>query len=355
MPDILPFLKSIISVSGVSGDETRAAQLIQEKWTPLTDEISQSRLGSIHGLKRGTLSAASRPSVMIATHMDAIGMMVVRIVEGFIYFANIGGIDSRVLPGATVIVHASGTGEDLYGVIAMPPANLLPEDEGDGVIAMKYLFIDTGLLPGEATKRVRVGDRISFATEPVELSGGYLSGHTLDNRASVAALTVCLEELQSKKHLWDVWAAATVQEETSFGGSYTSAFQLRPTLAVALDMAFGKGAGANGYQTFPLGRGVTLGIGPSVHPFLYQRFKEVAQRIEIPIADDLMPEYSSTDADAMQLTAEGIPTMVVSIPQRYMHTPVEVVALKDIQRAGRLLAEFVASLEADFLEQIIWD
>ncbi|MCZ2126653.1 MAG: M42 family metallopeptidase [Anaerolineales bacterium] len=355
MTDILPFLKSLISVSGVSGDEVRAAELIRERWSSLTDDLSQSPLGSLHGLKRGTLAASPRPSLMIAAHMDAIGMMVVRVAEGFIYFTNIGGIDPRVLPGASVTVHASGTGEDLYGVIAMPPANLLPEGEGDGVVAMKYLFIDTGLLPGEVAKRVNVGDRISFGTEPLELSGGYISGHTLDNRASVAALTVCLEELQSKKHSWDVWAAATVQEETSFGGAYTSAFQLRPTVAVALDVTFGKGAGANGYQTFPLGKGVALGISPSVHPFLYRRFKEVAARVEIPVADDPMPEYSSTDADALQLTAEGIPTMVFSIPLRYMHTPVEVVALKDIQRAGRLLAEFAASLEADFIEQITWD
>jgi tetrahedral aminopeptidase len=362
MSDILPFLKSLISVSGLSGDETPAADLIKKQWTPLVDEVSQSSLGSVHGLKRGTLKKslsktdnASRPSVMIATHMDAIGMMVTRIVDGFIYITNIGGIDARVLPGTPVIVHASVSKEELYGVIVMPPANLLPDGEGSGVIPMKYLFIDTGLTSGEVSKRVRVGDRVSFGTEPTELSGGTISGHTLDNRASVAALTICLEELKSKSHSWDLWAVATIQEETVFGGSYTSTFQLRPTIAIALDMTFGKGAGANGYQTFPIGKGVTLGIGPTVHPFLYKRFKEVAERIEIPVADDLMPEYSSTDADAMQLTAEGIPTMVVSIPQRYMHTAVELVAIKDIQRAGRLLAEFVASLEADFIERIVWD
>ena len=100
---------------------------------------------------------------------------------------------------------------------------------------------------------------------------------------------------------------------------------------------------------------MTLGVGPSIHPFLYQRFKQVAERVEIPVRDEAMPEYSATDADAMQLTAEGIPTMVVSIPVRYMHTPVEMVAMKDIQRAGRLLAEFVSSLEADFMDQVIWD
>ena len=355
MSDILPFLKTLISVAGVSGHEAPVADLIKQKWTPLVDEVTQSKLGSVHGLKRGSAKKSPRPSVLIATHMDAIGLMVSRIVDGFLYVTNIGGIDSRVLPGTPVMVHATGSGEDLYGVIVMPPANLLPDGEGGGVVGLKYLFVDTGLTSGEVAKRVQVGDRVSFGTEPVEMSGGYISGHTLDNRASVAALTICLEELKTKSHVWDVWALASVQEETNFGGAYTSTFQIRPTIAVAVDMTFGKGTGASGYQTFALGKGVTLGIGPSMHPFLYKRFKEVAERIEIPVHDDLMPEYSSTDADAMQLTAEGIPTMVISIPQRYMHTAVELVALKDVQRAGRLLAEFISSLEADFIENMVWD
>ncbi|MBI3161275.1 MAG: M20/M25/M40 family metallo-hydrolase [Chloroflexi bacterium] len=216
-------------------------------------------------------------------------------------------------------------------------------------------MVDTGLSPKEVAGKVQIGDRVSFGTEPVEMSGGYVSGHTLDNRASVAALTVCLEELQSKSHVWDVWAVAPVQEEETFAGAHTSAYQIRPTIAVVVDMTFGKGPGSNGHDAFPLGKGVTLGIGASIHPYLHKRFKEVAERAEIPVKDEVMPSASSTDADAIQLTAEGIPTMVLSIPQRYMHTPVELVALKDIQRAGRLLAEFVASLEEDFIEKILWD
>ncbi len=361
MTDILPFLKSIISVAGLSGYEAPVAKLIEQKWIPLVDEISRSKLGSIHGLKKGTQTKvisssgkSPRPSVMIATHMDAIGLMVSRIVDGFLYVTNIGGVDARVLPGTPVIVHAS-SGEELYGVIAMPPGNLLPEGQSSGAIALQYLMVDTGFAPGEVSKRVKIGDRVSFGTEPVEMSGGCISGHTLDNRASVAALTICLEELQAKSHVWDVWALASVQEEETYAGAYTSAYQIRPTIAIALDVTFGKGTGSTEYSAFPIGKGITLGIGPSMHPFLHKRFKEVAERVEIPVKDEAMPQYSSTDADAMQLTAEGIPTMVVSIPQRYMHTPVELVAIKDIQRAGRLLAEFIASLEADFINKIMWD
>ncbi len=354
MTDILPFLKSLLSVSGLSGFERPVAQLIEEKWRPLVDEISISRVGSLHGLKKGS-GKESRPSIMLAAHMDAIGLQVSRIKDGFLHITNLGGIDIRVLPGLEVTVHASGSGEDLPAVIAMPSARLLPESEGEGVVPMKHLLVDIGLTPREVEKKVRVGDLVSFANKPMELSGDVISGHSVDNRASVAALTICLEELQNKSHLWDVWAVATTQEETSYLGAYSSAFQLRPQLAIAVDGTHAKGPGSNGWQTFPMGKGVGLCIGPNMHPFLHTRLKEVAERTEIPWFLDVTPSHSGTDAYPMQTTAEGIPTALVEFPMRYMHTPVESVSVKDIQRAGRLLAEFIASLEADFVDTIVWE
>jgi len=354
MTDILPFLKSLISVSGLSGYETPVADLIAEKWRPLVDEVSRSRVGSLHGLKKGK-AQEPRPALMIAAHMDAIGMRVSKIVDGFLHITNVGGIDVRVLPGAEVTVHASGSDELLPAVIAMPPARFLPESVGDGVLMINYLLVDTGLLPRDVDRKVRVGDLVSFANEPLELAGDVISGHSLDNRASVAAVTICLEELQNKPHLWDVWAVATVQEEVTFLGASSSAFAIRPQMAIVVDGAFAKGPGANGWQTFPLAKGVGLGVGPNMHPFLYKRLKELAERLEIPWFLDVTPAHSGTDAFAVQTTAEGIPTALVEYPLRYMHTPVEVVAVKDIQRVGRLLAEFIVSLEADFVDTIVWE
>lgn len=354
MADILPFLKSLISVSGLSGYETPVADLIAEKWRPLVDETSLSRVGSLHGLKKGR-GKTPRPSVMIAAHMDAIGMRVTKIVDGFLHITKVGGIDVRVLPGAEVTVHASGSDEELPGVIVMPPARFLPESAGDGVLAINYLLVDLGLLPRDVANKVRVGDLVSFANEPLELAGDVISGHSLDNRASVAALTVCLEELQNKPHVWDVWAVATVQEEVTFLGASSSAFALRPQMAIVVDGAFAKGPGANGWQTFPLAKGVGLGFGPNMHPFLHKQLKELAERLEIPWFLDVTPTHSGTDAFAIQTTAEGIPTALVEYPLRYMHTPVEAVAVKDLQRVGRLLAEFIASLEADFADTIVWE
>ena len=352
MTNILPFFKSLLSVPGLSGYETPVARLVEAEWRPLVDELSLSRLGSIHGLKRGA-GEDPRPSIMLAAHMDAIGLMVTQVEDGFLRITSVGGVDPRILPGQSVMVHTDK--EDLPGVIVMPPARLLPDGAGDGVVDIPHLFVDVGLLPSKVASLVHVGDLVSFGTEAVEMSGEIVSGHSIDNRASVAALTLCLQELQSRSHAWDVYAVATVQEEINYNGAYTSTFQLRPDLAIAIDVTFAKGPGANDWQAFPLGKGPTFGYGPNIHPYLFKQFKELAERLEIPYATEIMPKSSGTDGMAMQITAEGIPNFVLGIPIRYMHTPVEMVTLKDIQRAGRLVAEFIAGLEPDFISTITWD
>jgi tetrahedral aminopeptidase len=351
MTDIAPFLKSLISAAGLSAHEGPVAQLIEEKWRPLVDEVSRSRLGSLHALKKGS-GRGKGPSIMIATHMDAIGLLVTQVLDGFIHVDEIGGIDPRILPGTPVTVHGR---RDLPGVVVLPPLKTLPEKARDGAIALPHLLVDVGLPPARVAGLVKVGDLVSFNTQPLELSGDYISGHSLDNRASVAALTVCLEELQTKSHLWDVWAVATAQEEETLGGAATSAFHLNPDLAVAIDVTFAKGPGANGWETFPLGKGPTLGWGANLHPFLFRKLKELAERLEIPFGMELTPGHSGTDAHAIQVAREGIPTMLLGIPLRYMHTPVEMIAVKDVQRVGRLLAEFISGLEADFVSKISWE
>ncbi len=352
--ELTPFLKSLLSTSGLSAYETPAARLIETAWTPLVDKIQYSKIGSLEALKTGTTPNA--PKIMLAAHMDAIGMMVTQVKDGFLRVTGVGGVDARVLPGTPVTVHATGgKKEELPGIVVQPSARLLPESLGDGPIPMEHLLIETGLPPKEVAAKVQIGDLVSYATEPTELAGDVLAGHTLDNRASVAVVTVALQELQKKSHTWDVWAVATVQEEVSLGGAFTSAEGLRPDLAVAIDVTFAKGPGASDWGTFTLGKGPTLGFGPNLHPFLFKKFEQLAKELEIPYQTEVIPRHSGTDAYAMQVSAEGIPSMVIGIPLRYMHTPVEVVALKDIQRAGRLLAEFIAALEADFVEKIVWE
>jgi len=352
MPDeILPLLKDLIQLPGLSGFESSVHERICEAWEPLVDKIELSRLGSLHALKRGS-GPGPRPCVLIAAHMDAIGLMVNQVVDGFLRLTAIGGIDARVLPGQLVIVHGR---KDLPGLILQPPAACLPEGKDKDPVALEHLLVDLGLPPRRVARLVRPGDPVSFAQPPLELGAKNLAGHSLDNRASIAALTICLRELQTREHLWDLVAVATTQEEETFGGAMTSAFALRPDVAVAVDVTFGYSPGSAEHETYPLGKELTNVWGPTIHPAIHRAIKQAAERSEIPLTTEVTPRRSGTDADALQLAAEGIPTGVVCIPLRYMHTPVEVVSLIDIRRTGRLLAEFVAGLEPEFVDQITWD
>ena len=349
MSDIKPFLKQLISLPGLSGYEGPAREAIAAAWKPLVDELSVSPLGSLHGLKRGS-GTEPRPRILLAAHMDAIGLMVTNITdEGLLGFTEIGGVDPRILPSMPVMVHTRSG--DLPGIVALPSDRLLPAAVRGKPARLEHLLVDTGLMPEDVHRQVRVGDLISFGTDPLELSGDTLVGHSLDDRAAVAVVTICLEELSRRAHSWDVWAVATVQEEETLGGALTSPYTIRPQIAVAIDVTHAKGPGASDWRTAPLGKGFTLDWGPNTHPALFSAFKETAERAELPFTIQTYPAYSGTDAMGMQIVAEGIPTMVVSIPLRYMHTTVELVSMKDVNRAGRLMAEFVTSLTPDFVEK----
>jgi len=353
MAELKEFLRTLLTLPGLSGYEEPVRAVIAEEWKPLVNELSTSRLGSLHGLKSGS-GTAPRRRILLSAHMDAIGLIVTGIDGGLVRFTEIGGIDARILPGQPVTVHGR---RDLPAIVVQPPGWLLPDEQASGhAVDMKYLFVDTGLLPNEVEKLVRIGDLVSFAQAPIDMSDDLLVGHSLDNRASVAAVTACLKELHHIQHAWDVWAVASVQEEETLAGAFTSPFDIQPDLAVAIDVTFARGPGSpSDYSTFPLGKGITLGRGANIHPGLYQAFKDLAEKIDLPTRDELMPRMSGTDAMAIQVVAEGIPTMVLSMPIRYMHTPVEMVSMKDISRTGHLMAQFIAELKPDFMETLRWD
>lgn len=351
--DLLAHLKALSAAPGLSGYEGPARAVIRPAWAGLTDELHEDRLGTLWALHRGR-GAQPRHRLMLAAHMDAIGLMVTRREGEFLRVSNIGGIDPRVLPGQLVTVHGR---KDLPGVVAQPPSFLLPRARRDNVTPLGELLIDTGLPAERLAKLVQTGDLVSFAQPPVELLNEQLAAKSLDNRASVAALTVCLDNLQGRPHAWDVFAVATVQEEVGLRGAGTSAFTLQPDVAVAVDVTYGSDANTRefSHRTLPLGGGPALGLGPNIHSGLHAAFMACAGRAEIPFSVEVMPGHSGTDAFAIQVAREGIPTMVVSIPVRNMHTPVEVAAIKDIARTGRLLAEFAVSLDDDTMKSLTLD
>jgi len=257
MIDLSAYLKEMLSAPGLSGFERPIREIIRRTWEPLTDELSVSKIGSLHGLKKGG-GEAPRHSVLISAHMDAIGMMVTEVQEGLMRITQIGGIDHRILPGQPVIVHGR---EELLGVVVQPPGYLLPKSAGSGPVEMKYLFVDAGLRAEEAAQKVRVGDLVSYAQEPLELTGEALAGHSLDNRVSVAATTLCLEALQNRLHDWDVWAVASAQEEETLGGA------LKPMIG----------------RICPLGRAWGWGMAPTFIPHYMIYLKRKPRRSRSPI------------------------------------------------------------------------
>jgi len=350
--DLGCIVKSLTEANGVAGFEGEVQGVIRALWSPFVDEFRTDALGNLIALRRGSAKGAGRRrSVMIAAHCDEIGLMVAGLEKGFLRVTAVGGIDRRVLPGMEVLVHGR---RPLPGVIGLRPPHVLPAEEwrNPKPVPMEELFVDVGLSEDEARQWVSVGDPISFRVPAVELENERVAAKALDNRASVAAAAVCLETLLSLRHEWDVYVVATAQEEKGLRGAIVAAFGVAPDIALAVDVTFGIGPGVSESEAFALDEGPAVGIGPNVHPAIHEALMETARALEMHCQVEPMPGGSGTDAWAIQVAREGIPTGVLSIPVQNMHTPVEVVSLKDIRRTGRLIANFIAGLDESFAERV---
>ncbi|MFW5941118.1 MAG: M42 family peptidase [Chloroflexota bacterium] len=357
--DIYKTLQTLTETAGPSGMEASIAQAVRAAWEPHVDEITVDHMGNLLAVKRGqTPDATSEPSrLLIAAHMDEIALMVADIDaypddeqgQGFLRVTNVGGVDIRHLYGQTVTVHGR---RELRGIVGALPPQMLPSDRQSKCYNYDELLVDVGLPLNELREAVSVGDFISFHQPLRKLLNERAAGKALDNRASVAAVAVALEYLGDRLHEWDVVAVATTQEETRLLGAFTTAYAQRPDAAIAVDVTFGKGPGARETGTFELDKGPALGLGPNVHPGLYKKLKEAADALEMTVHADPHSRSSGTDAFGLQIARDGVPTGLIGIPLRYMHTMVETLALNDVERAGRLLGEFAASLDAGFLDSV---
>lgn len=334
----------------MSGHEHPVRDVIAGVWRDLSDEVRVDPLGSLIAIRNGR-GRKPRPKIMLAAHMDNIGLMVAGHVGEFLRVSAIGGIDARVMPGQPVTVHGR---RDLPGLVVAPPDFLLPSAQRGGVALVPELLIDLGLGAAEVAAQVRVGDVVSFAQPPLALNGGLLASPALDNRASVAAVTVCLEALADRSHVWDVLAVATTQEEVGLYGAQTAAYALAPQLAIAIDVTFGTGPAARDFadRTYELGKGPTIAFGPNLHPVLYKHLSDCAERCGHPFQPEPVAAHSGTDARAIQIAREGVPCALLGIPLRNMHTPVEVVHPQDVYTTGRLMADFIVGLTPDYLGRL---
>jgi endoglucanase len=240
-------------------------------------------------------------------------------------------------------------------VIGSRPPHVLSQEERNKPVPMEDLFIDVGLTEDELPEAVRVGDLITIRRPFTELQNDLVAGKAFDDRASVTAIAVCLDELRAVVHEWDVFAVATVQEEVGLRGATTSTYGVAPDIGIAIDVGFGNQPGVGIDHAIELGKGPALAIGPNYHPALVSELQRIAKDLEIPVQVEVEPRAAGTDASAMQITRDGIPTALLSLPLRNMHTPVETLSVKDVQRTGRLLAHFIASLDGASMDKLSWD
>lgn len=347
MYDPTDHLKRLVEIHAPSGYEAPVAELLREEWAELVDEFDVDRLGSLIGVKRATSGARSRRKIMLAAHTDEIGLMVREIEDGFIYVHRISGIDPRVMLAQPVLVHGKRT---LPGVVATMPPHMLSAADRRQYAPIDALVVDIGLPAEEVEQVVRIGDLVTVEGPLIELRGRQVASKAMDDRACIAVITVCLRLLRNMRHSWDVYAAATVQEEVGLRGATTAANAIAPDCAIALDVGFAEQPGVS--PGGALGGGPQMGIGANFHPRMVERLQKVAAYHDIAWQADIMPARTGTDAWAIQVARAGVPTALLSIPLRNMHSPVETLDLKDIERTGRLLAHFICALDEDFVEYL---
>ncbi len=346
MLDTIEFLERLSRASGLPGFESEVTRLVMDAFRPFASEVTVDRLGNCIAFKPGD-SPAPRPKVMLAAHMDQVGLIVTKIEEGgFLRFIGMGGVDPRILPGMEVMVHGRAS---IYGVVGSRPPHMTAPDDERKAFKMEDLYIDTGLAEEQVRDNIQAGDVVSFESAFLRL-GDLVAGRSFDDRAGVAVLMECLSRLSQLRHATDVYAVATVQEETGLSGATCSTFCISPEIGIAVDVTHGDMPGVPEHLSSRVDRGPVLSAGPNVHPRVLARLEDVAKRNGIPCQTEVSGGSTGTDAWAIQVSRTGVATGVISVPVRYMHTPVEVLSPRDIREAGRLAAEFAAGLDRGFVE-----
>jgi len=338
MNEIQRLLERLSNAHGISGREGSIQEIVREEIGPLVDEIRVDNLGNLVATKKG-----ERPSVMVAAHMDEIGLMTKYVDEkGFLRFVTIGGWFDQTLLNQRVIVHADSG--PVYGVIGSKPLHVMTPEDRKKPIETKDMFVDAGCADqGEAKALgIKPGTPMSIDQTLANLAGDRVTGKALDNRAGVVMMIEALKRTRSKS---TIYAVGTVQEEVGLKGAKTSAFDLRPDVALATDVTIpGDHPGIEKKDAaLEIGKGPVITIADASGRGLIASEKvvtwlaETAREFEIEVQMEVSGG-GTTDATAIQLTREGIHTGLISVATRYIHSPVEVLSIKDLEASADLIA-----------------
>ncbi|WP_282208779.1 M42 family metallopeptidase [Parvibacter caecicola] len=343
----IAFLQGLLETPSPTGCEEPVAQLVRERLAGTADEIATDTMGTVTARLEGR---GAGPALMLAAHMDEVGLMVTYISdEGFLSVAMVGGVDAAVLPGMRVDVHTeSGV---LRGVVGRKPIHLISPDERKNVTPMDKLVIDLGLPADQVKERVRIGDEITYGVGFELFGEGMAVSRAFDDKCGVYVAARVLENLAEAGRAEGAFiAAATVQEEIGTRGAITCAHAVNPDVALAFDVTHATdypGIEKSKYGSITCGEGPVIARGPNINPVVFRRLVAAAEAEGIPYQLEAEPSVTGTDARAIQVTRGGIPTGLISVPLRYMHTPTEVVCLEDLDNTVKLITRFALDLHGD--------
>lgn len=334
-------IKLLTRAYGVSGDEFRVSKIAAELMAPYVDRVETDAFGNVTGYRSCGIPGAKK--LMLDAHIDQIGFMVTEITEeGFLRFLAM-GVDERMLLGSELRVLTKTRGDILGVVAAMPPHMQRPGDQKKSV-PIREMVVDIGMTGEEAKAAVQVGDYMVFAAEPFDLLSGELCSKALDDRACLVCILHALELMQGKPLAVDVIVCATTKEEMGGHGAQACAYREMPDYAIAIDVTHAR-TGDAPQVLKELGDGADISIGSNSRPAFAKKVIEICRAKQVPHRLDACPSASGTNAWTMQMMQAGVCTLVVSLPLKYMHSPVEVLRMKDVDSVSRCLAEFAMSFD----------
>ncbi len=338
------YLFDLLEVASPSGYEAPAQAITRAFLKGTCDEISGDVNGNLIAYKKGS----GKYKIMIVGHADEIGFIINYIDEsGYIYVKTLGGFDVNLLPGLRVDIHHEG--KIIRGIIGKKPIHMMRGQDDAPKLKIEDLWIDIGAKDkADTLTKVAIGDIITYSSHIEHLNDDLIVSKATDNKVGVYVAAAVMHELAKKKIKANYYAVASVGEETTMKGARTSAFRIEPDIAIAVDVTFTSdipGADKRIYGDVSLGKGPTLSLGAALHPAINNKLIELAKKHDIPVQIEIAPSGTGTDADAIHASRTGTATAVLGIPNRYMHSPNEVVSIGDLDKAVALLTEFVKSVD----------
>lgn len=335
--DLAELTIALCGAAGPAGFEDAAGEYISNAIAPFVDEVKKDIMGNIIAVKR--CGKDNAPAIMLDAHMDEVGLVVTGYENGYLRFNSLGGVDSRMLPAREIMIL---TDEPLYGVIDVMPPHALSSGDMSKALGVDDLYINIGMDDEQAKAAVPVGTPCVYAGGAFRLGEGSICGKSLDDRSCAAIIIKTMEELAKHELDVDIYCLFSVQEEVGLRGAVTGAFGVAPDYAIILDVTFGKTPDVPAHKCLKVGGGPAIGVGPNTNRALTGHIISKAREKGIDYQLEVLPGNSGTNAWTIQTSRLGVATALVSLPLKYMHSPVETCLISDGEGIVRLLTEFLA-------------